>query len=1157
MPVRVLLDREHVPGNDLLLAVDVWNALNTGELVEGRIGVVVLGQVVWAQVSGALEPGTCVLPSSLSTASSDVSISTTTPVPLSTVFVSASAYTSSPDLYYSHILRPGTHSVLATEPVLQGRALQNYTQFVLVPDDSDSDYDSASSSAPSDVDPESESDALEIDEDFLRSWDPDSRPPVELVPSAVGASALDEQSVCVSTVDLARLGMLSGHWAVVSPGTNHPERARLVQVHARDDIPPSTIHVSPLLLHNITPSPYSPKPPNPDEQEQSSDKLFLRPTLFGYNPPPAPLARGLTLARVASRAANDRRLSRRIVIALRELLEKRDKGDDAKPSSNSTGTNGTGKNGTDVPQPLLLKLHDLLVIYIDASEPDSDSDDEGEGEGDIDKQPSSQTTIDVPLGDIHPGLGIGAKGAGIGWSTNVKDEDTEHVKELHGQTPVFLKVVHIDYAPSAAINGSGDTNGGVGAGHDSTGAYTATTLGEMGCAIDPRTTRVAMAGAEHSIIPRLDTELDEDDGEVENALTPLLRATLLPNAANYGIALSALVRGPRGAGKARAVGRAAARAGVSVWEINAYNLLADTDAKTEGAVRARFEQAAACAPCVFLLRHVEALVRPGQGGKEPAMAAVLAECIRGLGAAWGATGYPVAVVATTAEPDAIPVSVMACFRHELVFEAPDERHRLGILNTVVRAQKLPLAPDAELGSVARETAALHAGDLVHLVRGARDEALKRVLGELAELKEKQKQTSSDSQSTTSFSSPTTRDLALATIPLTARDFESALDTARAAYSESIGAPKIPNVSWDDVGGLAHVKSDILDTIQLPLEHPELFADGMKKRSGILLYGPPGTGKTLLAKAVATSCALNFLSVKGPELLNMYIGESEANVRRVFQRARDARPCVVFFDELDSVAPRRGQAGDSGGVMDRIVSQLLAELDGMGEGGGGGEVFVIGATNRPDLLDPALLRPGRFDRMLYLGVSTTHADQLRIIQALTRKFRLDPTLDLAAVAERCPFNYTGADFYALCSDAMLKAMARKAEEIERRVEEVNAQPPLPEHAYPMTAQYYLAEMATPAETDVLVNSEDFFKALGELIPSVSASELEHYREVQQKFASSTINSAEKEAALEQSASVVEVEASNTRDTQEADGTGETEEADEESAPRPDKGKGKAV
>lgn len=209
--------------------------------------------------------------------------------------------------------------------------------------------------------------------------------------------------------------------------------------------------------------------------------------------------------------------------------------------------------------------------------------------------------------------------------------------------------------------------------------------------------------------------------------------------------------------------------------------------------------------------------------------------------------------------------------------------------------------------------------------------------------------------------------------LRAAQFESTLLKVRTSSAQSIGVPSIPSVQWEDVGGLAEVKNEILDTIQLPLDHPELFLQGLKKRSGtsivnamplslrhtlsgVLLYGPPGTGKTLLAKAVATSCLLNFFSVKGPELLNMYIGESEANVRRVFQKARDAKPCVIFFDELDSVAPKRGNQGDSGGVMDRIVSQLLAELDGISVGAA--DVFVIGATNRPDLLDSALLRPGR-------------------------------------------------------------------------------------------------------------------------------------------------------------------------------------------------------
>lgn len=217
--------------------------------------------------------------------------------------------------------------------------------------------------------------------------------------------------------------------------------------------------------------------------------------------------------------------------------------------------------------------------------------------------------------------------------------------------------------------------------------------------------------------------------------------------------------------------------------------------------------------------------------------------------------------------------------------------------------------------------------------------------------------------------------------MSAKQFDAALLKARTTFAQSIGAPSIPTVLWEDVGGLGLVKDEILDTVQLPLDHPELFQDGLKKRSGylsllgiiflltmslvvgVLLYGPPGTGKTLLAKAVATSCSLNFFSVKGPELLNMYIGESEANVRRVFQRARDAKPCVIFFDELDSIAPKRGNQGDSGGVMDRIVSQLLAELDGMSIGGM--DIFVIGATNRPDLLDPALLRPGRYVLILLI------------------------------------------------------------------------------------------------------------------------------------------------------------------------------------------------
>ena len=222
---------------------------------------------------------------------------------------------------------------------------------------------------------------------------------------------------------------------------------------------------------------------------------------------------------------------------------------------------------------------------------------------------------------------------------------------------------------------------------------------------------------------------------------------------------------------------------------------------------------------------------------------------------------------------------------------------------------------------------------------------------------------------------------------------------------------------------------------------------------------------------------------------MYIGESEANVRRVFQRARDARPCVVFFDELDSVAPRRGNQADSAGVMDRIVSQLLAELDGMSDTPGDSGVFVIGATNRPDLLDPALLRPGRFDKMLYLGVSQTHDQQVNIIRALTRKFTLAEDVDLLAVAETCPFTFTGADFYALCSDAQLKAMTRAAEKVNEKIS-----------LYPrkVSTQWWFDHVATSEDLAWQVEMQDFMAARKELVPSVSAQEQETYRRLQSQF-----------------------------------------------------------
>ncbi|KAF5744157.1 hypothetical protein HS088_TW08G00753 [Tripterygium wilfordii] len=301
----------------------------------------------------------------------------------------------------------------------------------------------------------------------------------------------------------------------------------------------------------------------------------------------------------------------------------------------------------------------------------------------------------------------------------------------------------------------------------------------------------------------------------------------------------------------------------------------------------------------------------------------------------------------------------------------------------------------------------------------------------------------------------------------------ALERSKKRNASALGTPKVPNVKWEDVGGLEDVKKSILDTVQLPLLHKDLFSSGLRKRSGVLLYGPPGTGKTLLAKAVATECSLNFLSVKGPELINMYIGESEKNVRDIFQKARSARPCVIFFDELDSLAPARGASGDSGGVMDRVVSQMLAEIDGLNDSTQ--DLFIIGASNRPDLIDPALLRPGRFDKLLYVGVNSDPSYRERVLKALTRKFKLHDDVSLYSIAKKCSPNFTGADMYALCADAWFQAAKRKVSS---------------------------SGSDSPCMDDqidsVVVEYGDFVKVLYELSPSLSMAELKKYELLRSQF-----------------------------------------------------------
>ncbi|KAH8061879.1 ATP binding protein [Aureococcus anophagefferens] len=268
--------------------------------------------------------------------------------------------------------------------------------------------------------------------------------------------------------------------------------------------------------------------------------------------------------------------------------------------------------------------------------------------------------------------------------------------------------------------------------------------------------------------------------------------------------------------------------------------------------------------------------------------------------------------------------------------------------------------------------------------------------------------------------------------------------------------EVPNVTWDDIGGLQDVKRELKELVQYPVEHPEKFEKfGMNPSRGVLFYGPPGCGKTLMAKAVANECQANFISVKGPELLTMWFGESEANVRDLFEKARAAAPCVLFFDELDSIAGQRGgSSGDGGGAADRVINQLLTEIDGVGSKK---NVFVIGATNRPDIIDAALMRPGRLDQLIYIPMPDLES-RLSILKATLRKSPISTDVDLDFLAANTE-KYTGADLTEICQRAAKLAIRENIErDIEREklreenedaMDDVDEPDPVPgDHAEPL-------------------------------------------------------------------------------------------------------------
>lgn len=420
--------------------------------------------------------------------------------------------------------------------------------------------------------------------------------------------------------------------------------------------------------------------------------------------------------------------------------------------------------------------------------------------------------------------------------------------------------------------------------------------------------------------------------------------------------------------------------------------------ESEARLREIFEQAEKNAPSIVFIDELDAIAPKREevtGEVERRVVATLCTALDGL----KARGR-VIVIGATNRPNALDPAIRrpGRFDREIEIGVPDRDGRKEILQ--IHTRGMPLAKDVSLDHYANVTHGFVGADLEALAKEAAMSALRRILPEI-KLEEK-------------IIPPEV----LEKLQVTKEDFDNALKMAEPSAMREV-LIEVPNVRWEDVGGLERAKQELIEAVEWPLKYPDAFKRvGIEPPHGILLYGPPGTGKTMLARAVATESEANFISIKGPELLSKWVGESEKGVRETFRKAKMAAPAIIFFDEIDALVPRRGSGFGDSHVTERVISQLLTELDGLEKLE---NVVVIGATNRPDLVDPALLRPGRFDRLVLVPPPDEKA-RLEILKIHTKSMPLAKDVDLKLLAKETE-GYSGSDIAALCREAAMRVLRK--------------------------------------------------------------------------------------------------------------------------------------
>ncbi|MCJ7505762.1 CDC48 family AAA ATPase [Candidatus Bathyarchaeota archaeon] len=459
--------------------------------------------------------------------------------------------------------------------------------------------------------------------------------------------------------------------------------------------------------------------------------------------------------------------------------------------------------------------------------------------------------------------------------------------------------------------------------------------------------------------------------------------------------------GPPGCGKTLLAKAVANESDANFYVISGPEIMSKFYGESEARLREIFQKAHESAPSIVFIDEMDAIAPKREevtGEVERRVVAQLLSLMDGMGSRGN-----IIVIGATNRPNAIDPALRrpGRFDREIEIGVPDRQARYEILQ--IHTRNMPLAKDVDLQKLANLSHGYTGADQSALCREAAMKTLRRYLPEINLEEEK--------------------------IPTeTLEKMEVKLDDFMAAYREITPTAmrevyvEIPTVKWEDVGGLLDVKQELMEAVEWPIKKPEVFKRvGVQPPKGILLYGPPGCGKTMLARAISTESEANFISIKGPEIFSKWVGESEKAIREVFRKGRTAAPSIIFFDELDSVIPRRGMGYADSGASERVISQLLSEMDGIEALQ---NVVVIAATNRPDILDPAALRPGRFDRLIYVPTPDERT-RLQVLKIHTKGMPLEKDVNLEELARKT-MGYSGADLQAICREAGMIALRHNIE-----------------------------------------------------------------------------------------------------------------------------------